>query len=49
MIIKRMFTIDLDLWKEAKRRAGPRQLSLVISKLLEKWLAGEVVITIEPK
>lgn len=49
MIIRRSFTIEKGLWSEAIQRAGPRQLSLIISRLLEMWLAGEVRITIEPR
>ena len=49
MIIKRSLTVEKDLWAEAIRRAGRRQLSLVITRLLTMWLNGDIKITLDPK
>lgn len=45
----RSISISRRLWEEAQKQAGDISLSLIVSRLLEMWLAGEVKVTIEPK
>lgn len=40
---------NFSLWQHAQRQAGNISLSMIISRLLEMWLAGEVKVTIEPR
>ena len=47
--VVRSISISKVLWEKSQEQAGRVSLSLIISRLLEMWLAGEVKITIEPK
>lgn len=47
--VVRSISISKGLWEKSQSQAGDVSLSLIVSRLLEMWLAGEVVVTIEPK
>ena len=38
-----------NIWEDANRKAGPRQLSRIISQLLTMWLNGDIKIILTPK
>ena len=47
--VVRSISISKRLWEKSQEQVGDISLSLVITRLLEMWLNGEVKITIEPK
>jgi hypothetical protein len=46
-MITRSLSIELDLWKEAQRKAGFAPISAIIRALLKKWVKGEIQISPE--
>ena len=47
--VVRSISISKTLWEKSQEQAGRISLSLIISRLLEMWLVGEVKVTIEPR
>lgn len=47
--VVRSLSVSQELWEEAQKQAGNISLSLIISRLLEMWIAGEIKIIIEPR
>lgn len=47
-MVGRNISIELSLWEQAKRKAGPtRSLSAIIRELLRLWISGEIKINDE--
>lgn len=47
-MVTRSIYISKDLYERFQQAAGRMGVSIVLSKLAEKWLSGEVELSIEP-
>jgi predicted RNA-binding Zn-ribbon protein involved in translation (DUF1610 family) len=47
-MVTRSVYVDKSLWEKASRAAEQFSLSLIITMLLKKWIAGEISLTFEP-
>jgi len=43
-MIRRLIQIPVELWEQAKRKAGYIGVSEVIRRLLGRWLAGDIEV-----
>jgi hypothetical protein len=41
-MVRRGLRIDLELWEQAKTKAGLIPISVIIRLLLKKWIKGEI-------
>ena len=40
--------IDNDLWREVQQATADANVSIIVTKLLRMWLAGQVKVILEP-